>query len=677
MDDDRDPPPHNGEPPEDPEDYDEEPGDDTAPDAGETGPTVPGDQPGEGPGGDRVATGRGTGKKTGRKTGRKKVTEPKREPNKAVDERYIEVSATRMTPHIVNLPDQRRVRCRGQKMKWDGHYDLKGLKEQVADWCAVHFGKGHIQVRVMDMEDRKKIIRNWTFDPDGEVNVDQIMEDLEKRPDCGMAVISAYGTVPPPQATQSGYEMSEVDRAKLEARKIEADADIAAAKIKKAEAEREADRRRRRLQEEEDREREEDELREEARKLGVPVKALERLKAQQDLAGPDYLFGPPQGGQPPQQPMNEMDMPMSRAEYYQQRETEGLRMEIQELKAALRDGQGSRSNLPELVTAIGTAIAPLVVAMQDKAARSDEAAREDRKEAYRILAESTKGSDKMMGTFLEFLKTATDQSKLSDDRILRLLEFGQKMGGEGGQGWISEIGTAVGEIGHGIVSALHGGKRPALPPPQGARAPAPQPGGVSGQPVPGYTTGALPASAPRAQLPPGHPPPATVPPPMPGGVSSGAPVAPANPPPEPAAVEEEEVTPMTFEQEMQGAVSEVVRSMLRQCQSRPQNAEWVEVAQGFLPEAAIHTVLETASENDLIEYFKPFVPPKLGVQFYIAMQGDPRIKAWLRAGLADLKELINESLEEQGDTPAPEVVTDESEDDDPVAEDTVQGEDHR
>ena len=525
--------------------------------------------------------------------------------------RYYVLNATRLTPLTAISPDGRRLGCKGQRATMDGHFDLEALKEVAQDWIQDHFGGGKILCNVHNPDNDNKICRRWEFNFDGLPNFETILADMYG----GAMPGGSVSEIATPTGMIPQIPLDPAEKIKREAKVIEAEDELEQAKQRREERRIEALKRRAQLNREREKVEDEEEAREEQRRYG--------------MVRPPMHFGP--AGFGAGEPVNELDRPVSVRDLMAQQQVQALQGEISELKHMMKEQP--KGDTKDMVVSLTSALAPVLLQMMTNNQKMAEIQRASQDSLIKTMLDNASRADQTMTTIIKAIGLTDDRNKNSMDQIVNLIRLGSEMSAGESGGIVSDICQGVGDIAKGVAETIVQARqpmaqvRPAGPPQPALRAPMPLPGQVS------------------AQLPQPRPVPQSMPQPVQRVLA-------------PQSVQqapEEGVQPVSAEEEMGEVVTEVLRAILAQCESQPNEPDWTEVAYYRLPNKYLRLVANTPDEDALIRMFKPFAPVNLGAQLLVKMQANPSIKSWLRRGLADLRGSARQQIEEDdknGPSPA-------------------------
>lgn len=538
----------------------------------------------------------GSRRKSAKKGGRKVPDEKQR--------KHFVIRGVRKAPSHAVLPNGRMLGCRGQSAAFDGYYDLEELQSIAENWAHEHFGGTRVMVTVHDTGNNNKIIRTWNLTFDGLPNIDGIIADLYDG-----NIEGAIGGTPPtatPAQPATSADLSEADRLKKEAARIEAERQLRRARGQLEEEEiqelqRRADVRRakREMEKQQRKEREREELE-------------ERFGPGAAMVPPGFRGRPGHWGSPPDiEDLPDGRQPVTKDEFFQMKRQDGLQAQIAEMKQFVQQQMQSKSEVSKMLPALATALSPVLTAMIVGMQEAAKDRRDSNQKFMQMIMESNKASSAQIDTVIKLTAASEERNKTSLTQMMELIRLGGELGAKD-TSIVGEVGQAVSDVAQGVTSVIMEARnkvrRPSSPP---ARSPAPVPG------RPSIPAGQLPSPAV----------------PTPGTPSASGPT------PARAGRPAEEIKTVTVEEHLRGVVPEIAQAIIEECEIRPTAAHWVEIAEDFLPPAAWKKIAGFKDMNALITFFQPFVPQSMGVMIYAKAQASVEIQDWLQEGFESLREI--------------------------------------
>jgi hypothetical protein len=241
-------------------------------------------------------------------------------------------------------------------------------------------------------------------------------------------------------------------------------------------------------------------------------------------------------------------------------------------------------------------------------------------------------SDKQFEFMLKMLDRKDDQKSSELAHMIKLMEFGANMresGSAEGTPWWQELLGGVGQLGAVVAEKLGGGQpamanfvaQPRMPNPQPQRQlqnlppQPPLPGAVQIDPnqIQSADAVVLPVEvvAPVAQAP-----------------QQGESNVPVNP------------------SDLGVTVQAVIDSILAQKDTKPNNAEWVEIAYQDLPYEIVKQIANTQDPKELQGLVEPYVGFALKIKAAAILQSDPLMIPWLKRGFEELQSMCRDQVAE-------------------------------
>jgi hypothetical protein len=573
---------------------------------------------------------------------------------------WIRLQCKRVTPDKVKHPTTGMfIPSSNQMKKFEGQFTEAEVETKVHDY----FGGGTIIATAFDPSNSMRYMWRRTYEFAGEPNVSNVLGDCmttQLAESMGLGAAAAPGTLSPSPLVP-GPLMAHVapdpvkqieNEAKLmeaEARKMEVEAEAQGRKAR-------AQRRIRALERETKQEEEEERFQEDGFAFEGPGRPM-------PLALRRGAFR----GFPPQEPIDEMDRPITSKDMMLREQMQQLRDQNRDLAAKLDrtvEKLGEQNSRPKgetaaLVVAIAGALAPLASKMMEISSQGRADARQSQDNLLKLGIEGGNKSDKQMELIMQAMGLKDQRDSNSIEQYTELIRLGGELAGSGGgeESTFEKVARAAGDVLGGVVQAFQSrGPAPQVVqqqiPAQVPRPALPMPGQATGQAQPRpLAPAALPVLPPQTMT----VAPRAAPQPQGEGGRAVPPVAAptANPNPE------EEGQGMT-DAELAKLAEQILDSAVAESKEKPEQAKWIEVAFKGMPDEWIEAVANAESYNDLIELVKPYVPMMKLLGLIPVFQGDPGIRPWLEKGFVVLQEACkNEMAKPAGEAPETEPVVEE------------------
>jgi len=526
----------------------------------------------------------------------------------------------RISPPTVVLPNGEVVACKGQAWELVGAY----TKDQVEELIKEHGGKGTYGISARDYRSSKVLCPSWLFKVEnGEVNIPGVLSDmypLKARQLIKAGLLSPDGVLADfADAAGFNFEAGNEEQEQPERPEAPRDRQEEVMVTRSGDESPEATMLRKEL--------EELQQQQSVEQLRATVAEQRRMvhersvRRKQVEAEVDEEIS---SGRPPpfrrrrhrEEEGDDPDRPMTRAE-----------QELAMLKAqmAAKPGDGGLGVIANMMIESAKSNAEIMKEVSKASQANESRNRELMMEIMKTSMEKSTAmaaqSDKQFELMIKMLGLKEDNKKGELDTMIRLMEFGANMSQSGsaeGVPWWQELLGGIGQLG-GVVAEKLGGGKPAMVP-----------------------------AGPQAMLPAGNPP-ALIRAPqaqLPGAVHV-----------DPSEVQSAEAVVLPGEPTQSGGqpvedalgttVNAIIEAILAQKDTKPNAADWVEIAYQDLPYEVIKRIAAAQDPKELLPLAEPYITWPLKLKAGAIIQGDPAFVPWLKSGFEELQAMCREQVAER------------------------------